>query len=188
MSFKPLSREFLLQRGFCCKNSCLNCPYKNKNMENNLGGWAIGKNTYNWILKNIPKGSKILELGSGSGSHELGKLYNIHCIEHNKQWLNKYDNITYYYAPIVDGWYDTSFFKTIPNDYKLLIIDGPPKNIGRGKILEHLSKFNTNVPIILDDTERKDEKELFNKLLQILKKEFIIIEEEKKSCSIINSI
>ncbi len=24
---KPLSREFLLKRGFCCKNGCKNCPY-----------------------------------------------------------------------------------------------------------------------------------------------------------------
>ncbi len=23
----PLSREFLLQRGYCCKLGCLNCPY-----------------------------------------------------------------------------------------------------------------------------------------------------------------
>jgi len=33
---KPLSKEFLLSRGFCCKNGCLNCPYeynKNKNMD-----------------------------------------------------------------------------------------------------------------------------------------------------------
>ena len=27
MKNKPLSREFLLQRGFCCGNGCLNCPY-----------------------------------------------------------------------------------------------------------------------------------------------------------------
>lgn len=27
---KPLSREFLLNRGFCCNNGCLNCPYKMK--------------------------------------------------------------------------------------------------------------------------------------------------------------
>lgn len=25
---KPLSREFLLKRGFCCHNGCKNCPYK----------------------------------------------------------------------------------------------------------------------------------------------------------------
>jgi len=32
MNYKPLSREFLLARGKCCKNSCAFCPYKNKNM------------------------------------------------------------------------------------------------------------------------------------------------------------
>ena len=24
---KPLTREFLLRRGHCCKNGCKNCPY-----------------------------------------------------------------------------------------------------------------------------------------------------------------
>jgi hypothetical protein len=24
---KPLTREFLLDRGFCCNNGCKNCPY-----------------------------------------------------------------------------------------------------------------------------------------------------------------
>lgn len=27
---KPLSREFLLKRGFCCNNGCVNCPYMKK--------------------------------------------------------------------------------------------------------------------------------------------------------------
>lgn len=26
-----LSSEFLLLRGFCCKNNCRNCPYRSKN-------------------------------------------------------------------------------------------------------------------------------------------------------------
>jgi hypothetical protein len=35
MANKPLSREFLLNRGYCCGNGCLNCPYKPKtNMKN----------------------------------------------------------------------------------------------------------------------------------------------------------
>lgn len=34
-SKKPLSREFLLNRGFCCNNGCVNCPYKTKNTMNN---------------------------------------------------------------------------------------------------------------------------------------------------------
>ena len=25
---KPLSREFLLSRGYCCHNNCRNCPYE----------------------------------------------------------------------------------------------------------------------------------------------------------------
>ena len=28
----PLSREFLLSRGFCCSNSCVNCPYKERDL------------------------------------------------------------------------------------------------------------------------------------------------------------
>ena len=34
MANKPLSRQFLLNRGFCCNNGCLNCPYKSTNMQN----------------------------------------------------------------------------------------------------------------------------------------------------------
>lgn len=36
-NLKPLSREFLLKRGFCCNNGCLNCPYKMKNTVELLG-------------------------------------------------------------------------------------------------------------------------------------------------------
>ncbi len=28
--YKPLSREFLLSRGYCCHSGCLNCPYEEK--------------------------------------------------------------------------------------------------------------------------------------------------------------
>ena len=30
MKHKPLSREFLLKRGYCCNNKCKNCPYRKK--------------------------------------------------------------------------------------------------------------------------------------------------------------
>lgn len=26
--YEPLSKEFLLKRGYCCHNGCKNCPYK----------------------------------------------------------------------------------------------------------------------------------------------------------------
>jgi hypothetical protein len=28
--YKPLTKEFLLARGYCCHNGCKNCPYKEK--------------------------------------------------------------------------------------------------------------------------------------------------------------
>ena len=33
MNYKPLSKEFLINRGWCCNNNCINCPYKNKKMK-----------------------------------------------------------------------------------------------------------------------------------------------------------
>lgn len=32
---KPLSREFLLSRGYCCNNKCVNCPYVPKHAKGN---------------------------------------------------------------------------------------------------------------------------------------------------------
>ncbi|MEP6512258.1 MAG: DUF5522 domain-containing protein [Parafilimonas sp.] len=30
--FTVMTEEYLLQRGYCCGNSCLNCPYDYKNV------------------------------------------------------------------------------------------------------------------------------------------------------------
>lgn len=32
---KPLTKEFLLNRGKCCGSGCLNCPYYPKHTKNN---------------------------------------------------------------------------------------------------------------------------------------------------------
>lgn len=154
-------------------------------MNSNLGNFAIGHNLYDWIINNIEKGSTILELGSGTGTHELGKIYNTHCIEDNDEWVNKYDNLTYYHAPIIDGWYDRSKINNLPKDYKLLIFDGPRGDIGRTKVLENLDLFNINVPIIVDDTHRKVERDIAEKLIQLTGKKFIEIKEHNKSAYIL---
>lgn len=130
--------------------------------ENNLDNWALGKNIYQWIIDNIQPGSVIVELGSGSGSHELGKTYNMHCVEHDVAWLHRYSNIWYYFAPVKDGWYNSDFISALPKDYALLIIDGPPSTIGRSGILRHIEKFRMDIPIIIDDTNRDEEMELKN--------------------------
>lgn len=151
----------------------------------NLGNFALGHNLYEWINENIDKGSTILELGSGTGTHELGKIYNVHCIEDNDEWVNKFDNLTYHHAKIKDGWYDREKLKNLPKDYSLLIFDGPRGNIGRTKVLENLDLFDTNVPIIVDDTHRKVEKDIADKLVNLLNKKFIEIKEHNKSAYVL---
>jgi hypothetical protein len=30
IKFRLFTKKFLLERGYCCKNGCKNCPYKKK--------------------------------------------------------------------------------------------------------------------------------------------------------------
>lgn len=125
-----------------------------------MAPWAIGESTYQWICDNIPHGSTILEFGSGSGSSALGNIFDMHCVEHDPNWLNKFDNITYYFAKIIDGWYDPSVLDKLPINYSLLIIDGPPGHIGRLKIKNYIDRFDDEVPFVVDDTHRRAEYDL----------------------------
>jgi hypothetical protein len=34
---KPLTRDFLLSRGYCCGMGCLNCPYGDTDLKNGKG-------------------------------------------------------------------------------------------------------------------------------------------------------
>lgn len=154
--------------------------------KNNLNGWAIGLNLFSWIQENIPLNETIIELGSGIGTHELGKLYKVHCVEHNPQWVDKFDNLTYYYAPIKEGWYDRDKLNDLPKHYSLLILDGPPGNIGRTKVLENLDLFSLDVPVIIDDTHRKVELDIAHHLKNKLgKKSFIIKDKDKEAIILI---
>lgn len=154
--------------------------------ENNLGNWALGKNIYQWIIDNIPTGSIIVELGSGSGSHELGKTYTMHCVEHDVAWLHRYSNITYHFAPVKDGWYNSEFILELPKEYSLLIIDGPPGTIGRQGILNYINQFKTDIPIICDDTNRRAEAELADSIARVLGiTQLIYVRDENKKTTIL---
>jgi hypothetical protein len=130
----------------------------------NLEGWAISNELHQWILNNIPKNSTILEFGSGTGTIELCKDYKVYSVEHNKEWLDKSDS-NYIYAPIINyeeyRWYDIDVLKTkLPNSYDLILIDGPPGNIGREGFFHNSVMFNRDIPLIFDDTHRQPEKDL----------------------------
>ncbi|WP_434222723.1 tetratricopeptide repeat protein [Limnospira platensis CENA597] len=122
----------------------------------NLNGWAISEDLFLYILETLPVGSTILELGSGTGTLELSKYYNMVSIEHNQEWLNKY-NSHYIYAPLVDDmWYNGDVLRRkLRNiDYQLILVDGPPQHRRKG-ILNYLDLFNWNVPVIVDDINRQ---------------------------------
>lgn len=131
-----------------------------------FGGSAIGYPVYEWVKNNIPLGSTILELGSGTGSYELSKIYNYYCVEHDKNWVNKFSTINYIYAPIVNGWYDPWFIPNLPKNYSLLLIDGPPGTIGRNRFIDYSHLFNMSIPILVDDTERKAEQNVVDDLVR----------------------
>lgn len=132
----------------------------------NLNGYAISEECMKWLIDNLPKDSTILEFGSGHGTIELCKHWEVYSIENNKDWLNVADS-NYIHSELIDisderwgnfKWYDIQkLLPKIPNKYDLILLDAPEGN-GRRGFLKYLDKFNTNVPIIVDDTHREEER------------------------------
>lgn len=155
---------------------------------NNLNGWAIDVLLFKHIRELLPDGSTIVEFGSGTGTIELSKFYKVYSIEHDEKWLNVSKESKYIYAPIIDGWYCVESIKNGLKDvdYDLILVDGPPGVIGRGGILNFLDSLDTSKPIILDDTNRRDEMEITIKCAEILNKNYTTFKGSNKSWSIIN--
>lgn len=150
-----------------------------------FGGWAIDEEVYEAIKTLIKPGSTILELGSGDGTSELLKLYKVFSIEHDQKWVNKYKS-TYIYAPIKNGWYDAEIVKKeLPGHYDLILVDGPPGNIGRHGFFTNLELFNTSIPIIFDDVNRKPEYDLMVAVAKQLNKQFTVFSSKKKQFGIV---
>ena len=135
-----------------------------------LGPMALKPSAIHFIADNFPKGMKILELGSGTGTESLlDKGFSVFSIEQDPEWAFKYHE-GYILAPLkfneIDNrwWFDPIYLKgKIPTGYDFLLIDGPsgPKGCRLG-ILENLELFNMNVPILVDDVNRPEDLELFN--------------------------
>lgn len=136
--------------------------------EKNLDGWAIPKEAFEWIYKNIPHGSTIVELGSGNGTKELVRYYNVVTVEENEKWVNVVKEAKYIYSPLKEYdkvvphsccWYNDDMLSELPSEYDLLIIDGPVGN-NRGNFVHFIEHFRSDVPIIIDDTNRGGDKKM----------------------------
>jgi hypothetical protein len=166
---------------------------------NNLGGWSMSYEMLLDILKYVPEGGTILEFGSGNGTNELLKYYNVISVEHDINYVGYVTGSKYIYAPIGDmphtikgfrhikQWYNIDKIQEGLKDrkYDCIIIDGPhgswKKGQGRPGILCYVNQFNMNVPIFVDDVVRPnnpkhgdDEMKLAKELSTLFNKKIIL--------------
>jgi len=150
----------------CCKDKKPRPMTKPK-----LGGWSINPEVYKFIKENLPKGSTILELGSGYGTEVLSKDYTMHSIEHDERFVGKYTS-TYIHAPMVDGWYDKSVLEVklgeLRGKYQMILVDGPIGNESNGRIgfHENINLFDDDLLMVFTDTDRQGERTTFNRVLK----------------------
>ncbi len=139
-----------------------------------FGRWSISKALFDFIRSILPEGKILLELGSGWGSSQFSKHYTVYSVEHNPEWLGKH-NTNYLHVPIKDRWYNPTILKEkLPNNYDLILVDGPPGHIGRHGFCTYLDLFNTNLPIVFDKIYRKNEYSLMIKVGQKLQRDVVI--------------
>ena len=142
-----------------------------------MDAWKLGQVASKWIEDNLPSSSRILELGSGSGTNERAKKYDITAIEHDEDFLpldyrcihanikanetsSKYDEA---------GWYDPQKIISLNQEkFDLIIIDGPPGAIGRRGILHFPWIFQLADIILVDDTHRESERHLAEKIIHLI--------------------
>jgi hypothetical protein len=128
-----------------------------------LDDWSITKECFDKIVEILPFGSTILEIGSGNSTKILSNFYKMISIETSIEWMNKFNSEYIYATP--NKFYSEIFGETTWLDvdslksslegkkYDLLIVDAGFDRVG---IYDNLHLFNTNIPIIFDDTMDKN--------------------------------
>jgi len=149
--------------------------------EEGLGGGAIEEALLEMIEVILPKGSIILELGSGDGTKALIEVgYKMISIENDPDWWDLYHD-NYIHAPLVphkavahhDGlpsiWYDAKVLRReLPKiDYDFILVDGPWGN--RGGFVKYWDLFKHDVPIIFDDVNRNRDRKIMSSIAWRLK-------------------
>ena len=129
------------------------------------------------IRQLVPRGSTIVELGSGSGTNRLVDEYSVHSVEDDEKWIGYCEGSNYIHAPLVSlgedeealNWYDPEVLRaSLPDDYALVLVDGPAGEKGRDGLLMHLELFRTDVPFVIDDTLREHECRIAREMAYLL--------------------
>ncbi len=156
-----------------------------------FGGFAIDEELFLYIREILPEGKTILELGSGEGTAELVKHWNVYSVEDKEEWLGKYHD-KYIRAPLKehkpvhklpgDVWYDPQVLsRLLPKRYDLLLIDGPCRqDASRSGFIKYKILFDFNVPLIFDDVNRTGDFDIAVRLAGILHRPLTIHNTWKK--------
>jgi hypothetical protein len=141
---------------------------------NDWGGNSISRALFDYLKDNLLEGKTILELGSGWGTGQLMKHWNVWSVESKPEWFAKYNKVQSLYVPIKEkgGWYDVQTLKSVleGKDYDLLLVDGPYNN--REGLINNFHLFNQNVPVVFDDVNKEAGKRIIREISNILKRPY----------------
>ena len=157
--------------------------------------WEIGQKLIQYIENTVTTGSTILELGSGEGTRILAKKYRMYSVEHDMEWMGKYQS-NYLYTPLKQHkevknhvgniWYDADILREhlLGLDYHLLLVDGPPTY--RAGFVKYFSLFNPDVVMVFDDLQRHKEIKIMNSIAGRLDVPYVVYTADGKMFGVIN--
>lgn len=133
----------------------------------------------------MPAAGTILELGAGEGTGLLAAAgYTVVSVEHDPAWAHQAPGVEYVLAPLVPVpnipsypdreaepqslWYDPDVLlpAVARRSFDVLLIDGPPGNIGRMGAVILLDHIRVLKAVIVDDTHRPAENKLCRLILR----------------------
>ena len=120
--------------------------------------FAISSELLETIKTILPTDGKILEIGSGSGTHELRKMATVYSIEQDFKYAVPSEGPhTTFLVPIdhATNWYDVEALKKALEGlrYDLILIDGPAGH-GREGFVGNMGLFDLDATIVVDDMHR----------------------------------
>ena len=116
------------------------------------------------ISQLIPSGAVVVELGNRIGLDYLDDKFQILTFDSNDTNISSSNSDKHMHIPIVapqiggTEWYDSEILgRSLPKHYDLLFVNGPQGPYGKHGLLENINLFNSEIPIIINDTIREND-------------------------------